>query len=68
MCALWQVNLKGIVSTVVVTTLVLEGWSTKLNPDIKILEALKSLLPMPFVERMSISVDRLVSRNYGTTI
>lgn len=36
-----QVDIKGIISTVVVTTLVLEGWSTKLNPDIRILETLK---------------------------
>jgi aarF domain-containing kinase len=36
-----QVDVKGIISTVVVTTLVLEGWSTKLNPDIRILETLK---------------------------
>lgn len=63
-----QVDLKGIVSTVVVTTLVLEGWSTKLNPDIKILEALKGVLPMPLVERLSISVDKLMTRNYGATV
>ncbi|KAK9817109.1 hypothetical protein WJX72_009682 [[Myrmecia] bisecta] len=41
-----QVSLKGVVSTVVVTTMVLEGWSTKLNPDIKIMNALKEILPM----------------------
>jgi len=49
------VNLKGIVSTVVVTTLVLEGWSTKLNPDIKILEALKQMLPRAFTEHLAIA-------------
>lgn len=30
-----QVHLKGVVSTVVITTMVLEGWSTKLNPEVR---------------------------------
>ena len=55
-----QVNLKGVVSTVVVTTLVLEGWSTKLNPDIKIMDALKDILPMSFNERITRTVDKLM--------
>ena len=46
-----QVNLKGVVSTVVVTTLVLEGWSSKLNPDIKIIDKLQELLPLSWSER-----------------
>lgn len=49
--------MKGIVSTVVVTTLVLEGWSTKLNPNIKILDALKHLLPRPFSEHLQIAAE-----------
>ena len=49
--ALAQVNLKGVVSTVVVTTLVLEGWSSKLNPDIRILDKLQELLPLSWSER-----------------
>ncbi len=36
-----HVDVKGIVSTVVVTTLVLEGWSSKLNPDVRIMDTLK---------------------------
>ena len=32
------VPLKGVVSTVVISTVVLEGWSTKLDPDIRIME------------------------------
>ena len=55
-----QVNLKGVVSTVVVTTLVLEGWSTKLNPDIKIMDALRDILPMSFNERITRTVDKLM--------
>ena len=52
-------DLKGIVSTVVVTTLVLEGWSTKLNPDIKILAALRDLLPRPFSEHLSMAAEEM---------
>ena len=48
-----QVALKGVVSTVVVTTLVLEGWSSKLNPDIKIMDKLQELLPLSYGERVS---------------
>lgn len=28
-----------------ITTMVLEGWSTKLNPDIRIMETLRDILP-----------------------
>lgn len=56
-----QVNLKGIVSTVVVTTLVLEGWSSKLNPDIKIMGALRDMLPMSWQDRMLLTVDRFMT-------
>lgn len=55
-----QVNLKGVVSTVVVTTMVLEGWSSKLNPDIKIMDALKDILPMSWNERIARTVDKQV--------
>ena len=55
-----QVNLKGVVSTVVVTTMVLEGWSSKLNPDIKIMDALKDILPMSWKERIAKTVDKQV--------
>ena len=56
-----QVNLKGIVSTVVVTTMVLEGWSSKLNPDIKIMGALRDLLPMGWRDRISLTVDKFMT-------
>jgi len=53
-------HLKGIVSTVVITTMVLEGWSTKLNPEIRILETLRDTLPTAWTDRMNSSVDRVV--------
>ena len=56
-----QVVLKGIVSTVVVTTLVLEGWSSKLNPDIKIMSALRDMLPMSWHDRVTLIVDRFMT-------
>jgi aarF domain-containing kinase len=55
-----QVNLKGVVSTVVVTTMVLEGWSTKLNPDIKIMDALRDILPMSWNERIARTTDKVM--------
>ena len=56
-----DVALKGVVSTVVVTTLVLEGWSTKLDPDIRILCTLKNLLPQEWRERAGRLVEALTS-------
>lgn len=56
-----NVHLKGIVSTVVITTLVLEGWSTKLNPDIRILDTLRDLLPSARRERIGKTLDRAMS-------
>lgn len=56
-----QVHLKGVVSTVVITTMVLEGWSTKLNPEIRIMEALKDILPSAWGERLGKAVDRVCS-------
>lgn len=56
-----QVHLKGVVSTVVITTMVLEGWSTKLNPEIRIVEALKEILPSAWGERVGKTVDRVCS-------
>lgn len=52
-----NVSLRGVVSTVVVTTLVLEGWSSKLNPDLKMLEELKGLLPLSWPERIQAYVE-----------
>jgi hypothetical protein len=37
------------------------GWSTKLNPDIRIMETLREMLPMDWRERMSRTVDKLVA-------
>ncbi|PSC73099.1 putative serine threonine-kinase abkC [Micractinium conductrix] len=56
-----QVHLKGIVSTVVITTMVLEGWSTKLNPDIRIMDTLRDILPVAWGTRISKTLDRAFS-------
>ena len=56
-----QVHLQGVVSTVVITTMVLEGWSTKLDPDIRILDTLRDILPTAWHERAGRGVDRVMS-------
>ena len=56
-----RVNFKGTVSTVVVTTLVLEGWSSKLNPDLKIMDALHDILPMSMHDRLTRTIDHFGS-------
>jgi aarF domain-containing kinase len=56
-----QVTLKSTVSTVVVTTLVLEGWSSRLNPDLKIMDTLKDMLACDWSERLSQAVDKVMS-------
>jgi hypothetical protein len=55
-----RVHLTGVVSTVVITTVVLEGWSTKLDPDIRVLELLSSVLPGRWQERLGGAVDRMM--------
>ena len=56
----FQVDIKGVVSTIAVTTMVLEGWSSKLNPDIKIMAALRDNLPLAWRDRISNVVDRFM--------
>ena len=56
-----QVDLKGVVSTIAVTTMVLEGWSSKLNPDIKIMAALRDNLPLAWRDRIAVAVDKFMS-------
>uniref|UniRef100_A0A7S0RBD2 ABC1 atypical kinase-like domain-containing protein n=1 Tax=Chlamydomonas leiostraca TaxID=1034604 RepID=A0A7S0RBD2_9CHLO len=55
-----QVTLKSTVSTVVVTTLVLEGWSSKLNPDMRILDHMRDMLLVDWGDRISRTVDKIM--------
>lgn len=57
-----HVHMEGSVSTVVVTALVLEGWSSKLDPDLKIMDTLREMLPQDWTGRVSRIVDRIVDR------
>lgn len=57
------VHIRGVVSTVVITSMVLEGWSSKLDPDVRILETLKRVLPSAWSERMSTAMDKVLSSN-----
>ena len=54
-----DVTLKGSVCTLMATTLVLEGWSTKLNPDISIMDQLKASLPKPWKERIAQTMETM---------
>ena len=56
-----SVTLKSTVSTIVVTTLVLEGWSSKLDPDLHILDTMRELLGGQDLakERIGRLVDRI---------
>ncbi len=54
-------TLKSTVSTVVVTTLVLEGWSSKLNPDMKILDSMRDVLATDWRDRVGRAVDKIMA-------
>lgn len=41
--------------------MVLEGWSTKLNPDIRILDTLRDILPQAWGVRFGKALDRTFS-------
>ncbi|GLC33812.1 hypothetical protein PLESTM_000122200 [Pleodorina starrii] len=55
-----QVTLRSSVSTVVVTSLVLEGWSSQLDPDVRILDTMRDMLASDWGERIGLAVDRVV--------
>ena len=56
-----SVTLRSTVSTIVVTTLVLEGWSSKLDPDLHILDTMREMLGGDDLikERIGRTVDRI---------
>ena len=41
--------------------MVLEGWSTQLNPDIRIMETLRDILPQQWGVRLGNTIDRTFS-------
>jgi aarF domain-containing kinase len=55
-----RVTMDAAASSVLLTTLALEGWATKLDPDIRILEKICELIPRDFVHRIPAVVDLLV--------
>ncbi|GAX75374.1 hypothetical protein CEUSTIGMA_g2818.t1 [Chlamydomonas eustigma] len=54
-----QVTLKSTVSTIVVTTLVLEGWSSKLDPDLHILDTMRDMIGMDLKERLGLTFEKI---------
>jgi aarF domain-containing kinase len=59
----YEVTLPGHICAVLITVLVLEGWSSELSPERSVLEEVKSVVAMDedsWRERMSSLVDRWV--------
>lgn len=52
-----RLTLDGAVSTTLITVLTLEGWATKLDPKIRILQTIKGLLPQPLGARLCDTTD-----------
>jgi aarF domain-containing kinase len=55
-----RITMDGAASTVLLTVLALEGWATKLDPDIRILDTICELIPRPWKHRILAVVDRLM--------
>jgi aarF domain-containing kinase len=53
-----NIQIPGVVSNVIISTVVLEGWSSKLNPNIRILESVKEFLPEVLEERVRSTIER----------
>ena len=53
-----NIQIPGVVSNVIISTVVLEGWSSKLDPSIRILESLKQFLPESVEERLRTVIER----------
>jgi aarF domain-containing kinase len=51
------VHIRGVVSTVVMTSLVLEGWSSELDPEIRVLETVRAQLPEARARRLGASLE-----------
>eukprot|EP00963_Diacronema_lutheri_P008351 scaffold741_cov336-Pavlova_lutheri.AAC.62 len=65
----YQVNIQGNILSVVVTTLVLEGWATKLDPDVSIISTIRQTLafkdPIHWVKKsFERTADMLLSPTY----
>ncbi|XP_021726002.1 ABC1 family protein C21C3.03, mitochondrial-like [Chenopodium quinoa] len=57
-----KVNIDGNVCTVIVTTMVLEGWQRKLDPDYNVLDTLKAMMfKVDWAESLSYTIEGLVA-------
>lgn len=56
-----NITLRSSVSTVVVTSMVLEGWSSQLDPDVRILDTMRDMLATDWGERVGRAVDRIMA-------
>ena len=53
-----NIQIPGVVSNVIISTVVLEGWSSKLDPSIRILDSVKQFLPESVEERLRQVIER----------
>ncbi|XP_021861015.1 ABC1 family protein YPL109C, mitochondrial isoform X2 [Spinacia oleracea] len=57
-----KVNIDGNVCTVIVTTMVLEGWQRKLDPDYNVLDTLRAMMfKVDWAESLSYTIEGLVA-------
>ncbi|KAL3850784.1 hypothetical protein ACJIZ3_012666 [Penstemon smallii] len=57
-----RVNIDGNVCTVIVTTMVLEGWQQKLDPGYDVMQTLQTLLfKVDWAESLSYTIERLMA-------
>ena len=52
-----RITMDAAAIAVLITTLALEGWATKLDPDIRILESISEMIPRPVAHRIRTVVD-----------
>jgi aarF domain-containing kinase len=55
-----KITMDGAASSVLMTTLALEGWASKLDPDIRILETISGLIPGAWGRRIPYVIDKLL--------
>jgi aarF domain-containing kinase len=57
-----KVNIDGNVCTVMVTTLVLEGWQQKLDPELNVMDTLRNILfKADWAKSLSYTIDGLMA-------
>jgi predicted unusual protein kinase regulating ubiquinone biosynthesis (AarF/ABC1/UbiB family) len=56
-----RVHIRGVVSTILMTSLVLEGWYSELDPEIRVLKTVRAQLPEARARRLGASLEALMA-------